>query len=56
MLVESIPKEPLNFQILPFDNPRGAHIIHVSRRYQYIILHLFALKTFKHNDKQRITD
>lgn len=28
MLVESIPKEPLNFQILPFDNPRGAHIIH----------------------------
>ncbi|XP_052275345.1 pleckstrin homology domain-containing family G member 2-like isoform X2 [Dreissena polymorpha] len=28
MLVESIPREPLNFQILPIDNPRGAHIIH----------------------------
>ncbi|XP_060568847.1 uncharacterized protein LOC132727398 isoform X2 [Ruditapes philippinarum] len=28
MLVESIPKEPLNFQIIPFDNPKAAHIIH----------------------------
>ncbi|KAL4238429.1 Pleckstrin y domain-containing G member 1 [Mactra antiquata] len=28
MLVESIPKEPLNFQIVPFDNPKGAFTIH----------------------------
>ncbi|WAR18808.1 PKHG1-like protein [Mya arenaria] len=28
MLVESIPREPLNFQILPFNNPRNAHTIH----------------------------
>lgn len=28
MLVESIPGEPLNFQILPFNNPKLTHTIH----------------------------
>lgn len=27
MLVESLPKEPLSFQIIPFDNPRGQHTL-----------------------------
>ncbi|KAL5009092.1 hypothetical protein ScPMuIL_014673 [Solemya velum] len=27
MLVESIPKEPVCFQIIPFDNPRGQHTL-----------------------------
>ncbi|KAJ8308909.1 hypothetical protein KUTeg_013783 [Tegillarca granosa] len=27
MLVESIPKEPLTFQIIPFDNPKGQHTL-----------------------------
>ncbi|XP_061162339.1 pleckstrin homology domain-containing family G member 3-like isoform X2 [Saccostrea echinata] len=27
MLVESVPKEPLSFQVIPFDNPRGQHTL-----------------------------
>lgn len=27
MLVESIPREPLSFQVIPFDNPRGQHTL-----------------------------
>ena len=27
MLVESIPKEPHSFQVIPFDNPRGQHTL-----------------------------
>lgn len=30
MLVESVPKEPLSFQVIPFDNPRGQHTLQVS--------------------------
>lgn len=29
MLVESVPKEPLSFQVIPFDNPRGQHTLQV---------------------------
>ncbi|KAK3092501.1 hypothetical protein FSP39_003724 [Pinctada imbricata] len=27
MLVESLPKEPLSFQVIPFDNPKGQHVL-----------------------------
>lgn len=30
MLVESVPKEPLSFQVIPFDNPRGQHTLQVN--------------------------
>lgn len=33
MLVECIPKEPLSFQIIPFDNPRLQFSIHVRIYY-----------------------
>lgn len=41
MLVESVPKEPLSFQVIPFDNPRGQHTLQVNMffRVDYILVY-----------------
>jgi hypothetical protein len=36
MLVESIPKEPHSFQVIPFDNPRGQHTLQVFKKFIYV--------------------
>lgn len=41
MLVESIPKEPLNFQIIPFDNPRGQHMLQVRFLHLNLLSEIF---------------
>ncbi|KAL3872982.1 hypothetical protein ACJMK2_036147 [Sinanodonta woodiana] len=60
MLVESLPREPLNFQILPFDNPRGAHTIHArnleQKRKWYTHASILILESYKSKIPDKVKD